>query len=65
MNLSCYVLFIYQVGDEIVRVNGFTIAEAIHEEVLNLIKTYNQIELKVTSKSPLKSLYRGENYQKS
>ncbi|XP_052064137.1 harmonin-like isoform X1 [Mytilus californianus] len=38
-----------KVGDEIVRVNGFTIAEAIHEEVLNLIKTYNQIELKVTN----------------
>lgn len=36
-------------GDEIVRVNGFTIAEAIHEEVLNLIKGRDEIELKVTS----------------
>nr|KAG5691284.1 hypothetical protein BaRGS_017250 [Batillaria attramentaria] len=36
------------VGDEIVRVNGFTIAEAIHEDVLNLIKTRDEIILKVT-----------------
>lgn len=38
-----------RVGDEIVRVNGFTIAEAIHEEVLNLIKNFDHIELKVTN----------------
>ena len=30
--------------------NGFTIVEAIHEEVLNLIKGKDEIELKVTSK---------------
>ena len=30
--------------------NGFTITEAIHEEVLNLIKGKDEIELKVTSK---------------
>ncbi|KAL4224993.1 Harmonin [Mactra antiquata] len=36
-------------GDEIVRVNGFTIAQAIHEEVLNLIKGRDMIELKVTN----------------
>ena len=39
----------FKVGDEIVRVNGFTISEAIHEEVLNLIKGKDEIELKVTS----------------
>ncbi|XP_046573811.1 LOW QUALITY PROTEIN: harmonin-like [Haliotis rubra] len=35
-------------GDEIVRVNGYTIAEAIHEDVLNLIKSREEIVLKVT-----------------
>lgn len=38
-----------KMGDEIIRVNGFTIAEAIHEEVLNLIKGRDEIELKVTN----------------
>ncbi|XP_071100258.1 harmonin-like isoform X1 [Haliotis cracherodii] len=37
-----------KVGDEIVRVNGYTIAEAIHEDVLNLIKSHEEIVLKVT-----------------
>jgi len=40
----------FQMGDQIVRVNGFTIVEAIHEEVLNLIKGRDEIELKVASK---------------
>lgn len=30
--------------------NGYTIAEAVHEEVLNLIKGRDEIELKVTSR---------------
>lgn len=34
-------------GDEIIRVNGFTISEAIHEEVLSLIKARNEIVLKI------------------
>ncbi|KAK3604337.1 hypothetical protein CHS0354_038675 [Potamilus streckersoni] len=38
-----------RVGDEIKRVNGFTIAEAIHEEVLNLIKGKDVLELKVNN----------------
>uniref|UniRef100_A0A2C9L7I1 PDZ domain-containing protein n=1 Tax=Biomphalaria glabrata TaxID=6526 RepID=A0A2C9L7I1_BIOGL len=37
-----------RVGDEIVRVNGFNISEAIHEDVLNLIKSKDEILLKVT-----------------
>lgn len=37
-------------GDEIVKVNGFNISEAIHEDVLNLIKSKDEIVLKVTSK---------------
>lgn len=32
------------------RVNGFVIAEAIHEDVLNLIKSREEIVLKVTRK---------------
>ncbi|XP_064601201.1 harmonin-like [Liolophura sinensis] len=36
-----------RVGDEVVRVNGFTIDQAIHEEVLNLIKAKPEIVLKV------------------
>ncbi|XP_074660012.1 harmonin-like isoform X5 [Tubulanus polymorphus] len=36
-----------RVGDQIVRVNGFTIDQAIHEEVLNLIKSRSEIILKV------------------
>ncbi|XP_021341126.1 harmonin-like isoform X3 [Mizuhopecten yessoensis] len=38
-----------RVGDEIVRVNGYTISQAIHEEVLNLIKGRDAVELKVTN----------------
>lgn len=34
-------------GDEIIRVNGFTISEAIHEEVLSLIKARSEIVLKI------------------
>ncbi|BFZ04125.1 hypothetical protein BsWGS_07164 [Bradybaena similaris] len=37
-----------RVGDEIVRVNGFTIAEAIHDDVLNLVRSRDEIVLKVT-----------------
>ncbi|KAH9518833.1 Harmonin [Bulinus truncatus] len=37
-----------RVGDEIVRINGFNISEAIHEDVLNLIKSKEEITLKVT-----------------
>ncbi|GFR85533.1 usher syndrome 1C (Autosomal recessive, severe), partial [Elysia marginata] len=36
-----------KVGDQIVRVNGFTISEAIHEDVLRLIKSHDDIVLKV------------------
>ncbi|XP_059164016.1 harmonin-like, partial [Physella acuta] len=38
-----------RVGDEIVKVNGFNISEAIHEDVLNLIKSKDEIVLKVTN----------------
>lgn len=48
--LFCTTVILWKVGDEIVRVDGYTIAEAVHEEVLNLIKGRDEIELKVTSR---------------
>ncbi|XP_060766010.1 harmonin isoform X1 [Neoarius graeffei] len=36
-----------QVGDEIVRINGYSISSCIHEEVISLIKTKKTVSLKV------------------
>ncbi|KAJ7997622.1 hypothetical protein DPEC_G00214040 [Dallia pectoralis] len=36
-----------QIGDEIVRINGYSISSCIHEEVINLIKTKRIVSLKV------------------
>ncbi|XP_016886398.1 harmonin isoform X1 [Cynoglossus semilaevis] len=36
-----------QVGDEIVRINGYSISSCIHEEVISLIKTRKIVSLKV------------------
>ncbi|XP_028651952.1 harmonin [Erpetoichthys calabaricus] len=36
-----------QVGDEIVRINGYSISSCIHEEVVNLIRTKKTVSLKV------------------
>ncbi|XP_043981526.1 harmonin-like isoform X2 [Gambusia affinis] len=36
-----------QVGDEIVRINGYSISSCIHEEVIGLIKTKKIVSLKV------------------
>ncbi|KAG7473781.1 hypothetical protein MATL_G00099560 [Megalops atlanticus] len=36
-----------QVGDEIVRINGYSIASCIHEEVISLIRTKKTVSLKV------------------
>uniref|UniRef100_A0A672QPT6 USH1 protein network component harmonin n=1 Tax=Sinocyclocheilus grahami TaxID=75366 RepID=A0A672QPT6_SINGR len=36
-----------RVGDEIVRINGYSISSCIHEEVINLIKTKKIVSLKV------------------
>uniref|UniRef100_A0A8C9WCK2 Harmonin n=1 Tax=Scleropages formosus TaxID=113540 RepID=A0A8C9WCK2_SCLFO len=45
-----------QIGDEIVRINGYSISSCIHEEVINLIRTKKTVSLKVRRKSsePLK-----------
>ncbi|XP_016432023.1 harmonin-like [Sinocyclocheilus rhinocerous] len=37
----------HKVGDEIVRINGYSISSCIHEEVINLIKTKKIVSLKV------------------
>ncbi|XP_026095114.1 harmonin-like isoform X4 [Carassius auratus] len=46
-----------QVGDEIVRINGYSISSCIHEEVISLIKTKKTVSLKVrhVGMIPLKS----------
>ncbi|XP_035520217.1 harmonin isoform X1 [Morone saxatilis] len=36
-----------QIGDEIVRINGYSISSCIHEEVISLIKTKKIVSLKV------------------
>ncbi|XP_066524213.1 harmonin isoform X2 [Hoplias malabaricus] len=36
-----------QVGDEIVRINGFSISSCIHEEIISLIKAKKTVSLKV------------------
>ncbi|XP_069396989.1 harmonin isoform X1 [Delphinus delphis] len=36
-----------QVGDEIVRINGYSIASCTHEEVINLIRTKKTVSIKV------------------
>uniref|UniRef100_A0A673Z7Y1 Usher syndrome 1C n=1 Tax=Salmo trutta TaxID=8032 RepID=A0A673Z7Y1_SALTR len=46
-----------QMGDEIVRINGYAISSCIHEEVINLIKTKKIVSLKVrrnSTEEPLK-----------
>ncbi|KPP61760.1 harmonin-like, partial [Scleropages formosus] len=40
-----------QIGDEIVRINGYSISSCIHEEVINLIRTKKTVSLKVRRKS--------------
>uniref|UniRef100_A0A8C5IGP4 Harmonin n=1 Tax=Junco hyemalis TaxID=40217 RepID=A0A8C5IGP4_JUNHY len=47
-----------QVGDEIVRINGYSISSCTHEEVINLIRTKKVVSIKVRSPDePLKWQY--------
>uniref|UniRef100_A0A669QVL7 USH1 protein network component harmonin n=1 Tax=Phasianus colchicus TaxID=9054 RepID=A0A669QVL7_PHACC len=50
-----------QVGDEIVRINGYSISSCTHEEVINLIRTKKIVSIKVRRKcsadEPLKWQY--------
>uniref|UniRef100_A0A8C6Y589 USH1 protein network component harmonin n=1 Tax=Naja naja TaxID=35670 RepID=A0A8C6Y589_NAJNA len=41
-----------QVGDEIVRINGYSISSCTHEEVINLIRTKKTVSIKVRRNSP-------------
>lgn len=36
-----------KVGDEIVRINGYSISSCTHEEVINLIRTKKTVSIKV------------------
>ncbi|CAH1174015.1 unnamed protein product [Phaedon cochleariae] len=38
-----------RVGDQIIRINGFTIEDAVHKEVLQLISSHTHLTLKVRS----------------
>ncbi|KAF4524540.1 hypothetical protein B566_EDAN002813, partial [Ephemera danica] len=35
-----------RIGDQIVRINGFSVEDAIHQEVLHLIQSYNHLNLR-------------------
>uniref|UniRef100_A0A8D0G746 USH1 protein network component harmonin n=1 Tax=Sphenodon punctatus TaxID=8508 RepID=A0A8D0G746_SPHPU len=41
-----------QMGDEIVRINGYSISSCTHEEVINLIRTKKTVSIKVRRNSP-------------
>ena len=45
---------VLQVGDEIRKLNGFTVSQAIHEEVLNLIRSRSELDLKIRSEYIIK-----------
>lgn len=40
-----------KVGDEIVRINGYSISSCTHEEVINLIRTKKTVSIKVRRES--------------
>lgn len=40
-------LSVVKVGDEIVRINGYSISSCTHEEVINLIRTKKTVSIKV------------------
>ena len=44
------MLLILQVGDQIIRVNGFSVVDAVHREALLYIQSQNYLELRVRSK---------------
>uniref|UniRef100_A0A7M4DWN2 USH1 protein network component harmonin n=1 Tax=Crocodylus porosus TaxID=8502 RepID=A0A7M4DWN2_CROPO len=46
-----------QVGDEIVRINGYSISSCTHEEVINLIRTKKIVSIKVRHVFPIKYKY--------
>lgn len=44
---ACCISLSAQVGDEIVRINGYSISSCTHEEVINLIRTKKTVSIKV------------------
>lgn len=57
INLQLLFLFpsVCEVGDEIVRINGYSISSCTHEEVINLIRTKKIVSIKVRRKHHKKS----------
>ena len=49
-----FFVCVFQPGDEIVRLNGFAISQAIHNEVLQLISAKTDLTLKVRRKFTFK-----------
>lgn len=47
-----------KVGDEIVRINGYSISSCTHEEVINLIRTKKTVSIKVRRESGQMGLER-------
>lgn len=42
-----FPLSVAKVGDEIVRINGYSISSCTHEEVINLIRAKKTVSIKV------------------
>lgn len=50
MRFSSFVLFPrFQVGDQIIRVNGYPVEDAVHQEVALLAKNQQVLVLKIRS----------------
>jgi len=43
-------LSVLQIGDQIIRINGYSVVDAVHQEVLQYIKSQNHVELRVRRK---------------
>lgn len=53
------IILFWQVGDEIVRINGYSISSCIHEEVISLIKIKKTVSLKIRRESGICALVTG------
>ena len=50
-----------QIGDQVIRINGLPVEEALHKEMLNMIRSKTQVTLKVRSKSFFVCLFDAKN----
>lgn len=49
---------VLQIGDQIIRVNGYTIEDAVHKEVLQLISNHTHLTLKVRGELNLHNRFK-------